>query len=196
MSHNTLLHRFVRIGVRPLVATSVTPNQVTTLRIAAGLAAAAAFAVGEASWYAWGSGIFVISMLLDRADGELARLSGKTSQWGHNYDLVSDALCNVSIFVGLGIGLRGSALGDWAIGMGLVAGIAVSVAMVGMLFVEPPQGEGEPAAFDPDDAMLAVPAAAAAGWPDVLLLAACVGAPIFALYVLFQFLRQRRAGNG
>ena len=47
MSHNTWIHRIVRVGVRPLVATPVTPNQLTTLRLASGLAATAAFAVGD-----------------------------------------------------------------------------------------------------------------------------------------------------
>ena len=94
MSHNTWIHRIARVGVRPLVGTPVTPNHLTTLRLVTGLAAAGAFATGIPEWRAWGGVIFVVSMFLDRADGELARLGGKTSPWGHKFDLVSDAVCN------------------------------------------------------------------------------------------------------
>ncbi len=41
MSHNTWIHRAVRVAVRPLAAGPITPNQVTTLRLAVGLGAAA-----------------------------------------------------------------------------------------------------------------------------------------------------------
>ncbi len=46
MSHNTWIHRTVRVAVRPLAAGPITPNQVTTLRLAVGLVAAAALATG------------------------------------------------------------------------------------------------------------------------------------------------------
>ena len=44
MSHDTWIHRTVRPVARSLARIRVTPNQVTTLRPVAGLAAAAAFA--------------------------------------------------------------------------------------------------------------------------------------------------------
>ena len=40
MSHNTWIHRGVRILVRPLAKTPVTPNQITTLRLLTGIGAA------------------------------------------------------------------------------------------------------------------------------------------------------------
>ena len=110
MSHNTWIHRLVRPMVEPLVDSPVTPNQVTTLRLIFGLSAAAACMAGGQTWISIGGVLFLISMLLDRADGTLARLSGKKSRFGHRYDLVADAVCNASIFVGLGIGLRDSSL--------------------------------------------------------------------------------------
>ena len=50
--------------MRPLVDTPVTPNQITTLRLAVGLGAAGAFAVGEPSWTYGGAAAFLASMLL------------------------------------------------------------------------------------------------------------------------------------
>src|SRR3954466_763287 len=75
MSQNTLIHRLVRPAVRAVAAhTSLTPNHVTTLRLATGLAASMMFAQGIYGWVAIiGGCIFLLSMLLDRADGELAR---------------------------------------------------------------------------------------------------------------------------
>ena len=192
MSHDTWLHRIVRLGVRPLVGTAVTPNQITTLRIAAGLGAAGALAVGEGAWPAVGAGVFVASMLLDRADGELARLSGKTSPLGHKYDLVSDALCNSIVFVGLGVGLMATAFGAWAALLGLVAGVAVASLLWLVIRIESLEGEraaelGGLAGFDPDDAMLAVPLGVWLGLREELLIAAAIGAPLFALGMFVKF---------
>lgn len=197
MSHNTWIHRIARGAVRPLVGSAVTPNQLTTLRLGAGIAAAAAFAHGDDEARAWGAGIFLVSMLLDRADGELARLSGKTSAWGHKYDLVSDTLSNALAFVGLGLGLREGGFGPWSVLMGLAAGLAVALVLWLVIKLEESGGEraGELpslAGFDPDDALLVVPIAIWLGFAEALLVAAAVGTPLFALLTYLWFLRRPR----
>ncbi|MGH8715773.1 MAG: CDP-alcohol phosphatidyltransferase family protein, partial [Burkholderiales bacterium] len=142
MSHNTWIHRFVRVGVRPLVHTPVAPNHLTTLRLLTGLGASAMFAVGGPAALAWGAGVFVLSVLLDRADGELARQSGKRSAFGHKYDLVTDGLCNALVFIGLGIGLSGGSPLEWrAIPMGVLAGLAVAAILFLTLRLEALRGE-------------------------------------------------------
>ena len=203
MSHDTWIHKIARVGVRPLVDSPVTPNHLTSLRLAFGLAAAAAFAMGSGSWPAVGAGLFVVSMLLDRADGELARLSGKTSPFGHKLDLVTDALCNSLVFVGLGLGLEPGALGGWAPALGVLAGLAVAAVLLLVIRLEALAGEraGEvqgAAGFDPDDAMLAIPIGVWLGLSDWLVLAAAIGAPLFALgmYVALLVGRRRRLGSG
>lgn len=55
-----------------------------TLHLVTGLAAAA-FAEGSETWRAWAP-TFLPGLFLDRADGELVRLCGKTSPRSHNYD--------------------------------------------------------------------------------------------------------------
>ncbi len=197
MSYNTWIHRVTRVAVRPLVDTSVTPNQITSVRLAAGIAAAAAFAVGDDSVRHWGAGIFLISMVLDRADGELARLSGKTSAWGHKYDLVSDSMCNALAFIGLGVGLRDGAYGAWSVLGGVAAGLAISLILWLVLKLEDSDGEraGElpgAAGFDADDAMLVVPLAVWFGLAQGLLAAAAVGAPVFAIALFLWFRRGQR----
>ncbi len=198
MSHNTWIHKIARATiVRPLAKTPVTPNHVTTVRLIAGISAAGALAVGEGNWPAIGAGLFVLSMLLDRADGDLARLTGKTSPGGHKYDLFADAFCNAIIFVGLGVGLRGVEQGMTAILLGVLAGAAVATILLLVIRIERLQGAraaeiGSFMGFDPDDAMLAIPIAIWLGWSEGLLLAAAIGAPAFAIFFIFLFRRALR----
>jgi hypothetical protein len=67
-------HRLVRIAVRPLVGTPVTPNHLTMLRLVTRLLACAALLPGETSWNWWAGWLWLLSAFLDRADGELARI--------------------------------------------------------------------------------------------------------------------------
>jgi len=180
--------------VKPLAKTSVRPNQITTLRLLGGLAAAALFAVGDQVTTYWGCGIFVLAMLLDRADGILARLTGRTSELGHTYDLISDSLSNSLAFVGIGIGLRESELGGWAVPLGVVAGLAISAVLWLVMKAEEQAGGraaelDSAAGFDADDAMLFVPLAMALGWRVELIVAAAVGASLFALFFFWKFRR-------
>ena len=174
--------------MRPLVATAVTPNHLTTLRLATGFAAAAAFTLGDRTWDTWGGVLFVFSAFLDRADGELARISGKTSPLGHTYDLLSDAASNVMAFAAIGIGLSHGPLGAWAIVMGTVAAVAV-----GAIFwlVQLMSNAGDEFAgaggFDPDDALFIVGPAAWLGLLAPLLYAAAICAPLFLMYALWRY---------
>lgn len=190
----------MRLGVRPLARTSVTPNQLTAARLATGIAAAGALAVGREPWPLVGAAVFVLSLLLDRADGTLARLKGTQSEFGHRFDLLADSACNALVFVGLGVGLRGSWLGGWAIPMGLAAGAAVVAILAQVMRAErlvgPRAGElGGSAGFDPDDGILVVPLVVALGGSVPLLVAAAVVAPGFAVVHHFLLARKQRAGG-
>ncbi|MHA1599876.1 MAG: CDP-alcohol phosphatidyltransferase family protein [Alphaproteobacteria bacterium] len=200
MSHNTWIHRAVRVAVRPFVATRIAPNHVTAVRLVTGIVAAGAFAHGDEVWRYWGAGIFIFSLFLDRADGELARLSGKTSPRGHIYDLVSDAVSNALAFLGLGIGLRDGLFGVWAPFMGFAAGAAIAAILVLIVRLEDLHGAragelGGLGGFDPDDALVVIPIVVWFGGADWLLLAAAVGAPGFAILMMAKF-RSRLRGAG
>ena len=186
MSHDTWMHRLIRGAVRSLAATAITPNHLTTGRLLTGLAAAGFYAAGGTPWVWYGSGCFVVSILLDRADGELARQQNSASVAGHTYDLITDALCNTLVLVGIGVGLRAGPFGAWAIPMGIVAGLAVMYVLWLMIRLEAQAGQGSArlgatAGFDPDDAMLVVPLAMALRLEAALLVAATVGAPLAAI---------------
>ena len=195
MSHNTWIHSLARTVVKPLVVSPVSPNHLTTVRLATGLGAAGALGLGHFPWPDVGAALFLFCMLMDRADGELARLSGKTSPNGHKYDLIADSVCNALIFVGLGMSLRDSPFGYWAIPMGIAAGLAVAAVFLMVIRLEGNQGPGAGelrsyARFDPDDAMLVIPIAIWCGWSTPLLVSAVIGAPIFA--IIFYGIYRRR----
>jgi len=83
----------------------VTPNHLTTLRLTVGLAAAAAFTPGTYGWSNLAALLAIASNFLDHTDGELARISGRSSRSGHLYDMASDAAVTILIFIGMGVGV-------------------------------------------------------------------------------------------
>ena len=200
MSHNTWIHRGVRVLVRPLVGTAVTPNHLTTLRLVTGLGAAAAFATGDPGWARAGAVLFVLSMVFDRADGELARLSGKGSRFGHFYDIVTDAVCDVAALVGIGVGASDGPLGGLAILMGLIAGSSIAYIFIQIMLIERDLGTGRGGfralrGFDPDDSMVLIPLALWLDFGEALLTASVVLAPLAAVLVSLSFRARRAAGS-
>ena len=201
MIHDTWLHRVARVCVAaPLAGTRVTPNHLTALRLVLGLAAAAAFASGERGPVLAGCAVFLVSMLLDRADGELARLTGRTSRFGRLFDIAADAVCGCLVLVAVGVGARHGVFGGWAIVMGALGGVSVAGILLALLHVETRRGAGTvvfsgPAGFDPDDAMILIPIALAAGLADWLLLASALTAPAVALVLVPRLLGAAREGS-
>jgi phosphatidylglycerophosphate synthase len=189
MSQNTLIHSLVRPAVRAAAAhTGLTPNHVTTLRLATGLTASMIFAQGTYGWVAIiGGCIFLLSMLLDRADGELARHTNQMSVAGHRYDLVSDCMVGISTFIGIGIGV-GHTAGLNALWLGGVAGLGISMLFLelNVLKIASVRGYdlfGGRIRVDPDDAVIVVPVLV---WCDLaapMLIAAAVVTPLAALGV-------------
>src|ERR1700683_867295 len=97
--------RLARRLVTPLKNSWVTPNHLTSIRLGVGLAAAAAFLPGTYGWSNLAALLLVLSNFLDHTDGELARMTGKTSRIGHLYDIASDAVVTILLFIAIGIGV-------------------------------------------------------------------------------------------
>ncbi len=197
MTPDTWIHRIARQLVRPLRNTRVTPNHLTTARLVTGVAAAACFALDDWNWNALGAGIFVVSMLLDRADGELARMTGATSRFGALYDLVTDAISNSCAFVALGVAALGGFLGIWGLPVGIVAGLSISTIFALMISTENRYGKGTArfrsrAGFDPDDALILIPISVLFGQGDILLIGAGICAPLATLFIGYDLYQRRR----
>jgi hypothetical protein len=174
-----------RILVQPLVGSGVTPNHLTTLRLATGLLACAALLPADGAWAWWGGWLWLVSALLDRADGELARIGGMSTPGGHRYDYLVDNVVNSGFFVALGFGLRDSALGG-AVALGLWTGAALYVCGYWSEMLERFAGPGSKAysgafGFDPDDLLYLLAPIIWLGWRTQLLVAASLGATIMML---------------
>jgi phosphatidylglycerophosphate synthase len=199
--HTSWTHRLSRVLVRPLVGTRVTPNDLTTGRLVTGLAACGAFMVGDPAWDVWGGLLWLASCLLDRADGELARMSGTSSASGHHYDYLCDVGVNGLFFFAVGVGLRTTELGAWAIALGALAGLSVAAASVLSERLEH-SGPGTSKAyagilgFDFDDVLYLLGPAAWFGLFPFLLIGAAAVAPVFVVLTWARLLRLRERKPG
>jgi phosphatidylglycerophosphate synthase len=190
--------RLARLLVRPLRHTSLRPNAITSAGLLASLAAAGLLASGDARLAEWAGGLFMVAVLVDHMDGEFARLTGRTSRFGHYYDHVAAGLGYVSLFVGLGIGLRSGWLGSWAPVAGGVAAGAVATTFLIRVFLEETAGRAMVAqanwgGFEPEDALYIVGPAAWLGALAPFLMAAAIGAPLFLVWVAWCAIARRSA---
>ena len=178
--------------VYPFRNTALTPNHLTTVRLLFGVAACLAFSLDGYFWTNIGAGLFCLSNFFDHTDGEFARITGKISQSGHKYDLICDAVVNVLLFLGIGIGLRHTELGIYAIFMGSLAGIAV--AGIFHMRHEIEQSVGKERARQPnigvmeaEDVLYLLPLISLTGQLAPFLIVAATGAPLFSLWVYREY---------
>jgi phosphatidylglycerophosphate synthase len=193
--------RLARRLVRPLSASPVTPNHLTSVRLAFGIAAALAFAHGSYGWMNLGALLIVVSNFLDHTDGELARMSGKSSRLGHWYDLASDAAVTILLFASIGVGVGRQSplvLGVWPPVLGMIAGVAVALIFFLRMRIESLAGkaasrQARAGGFETEDVLYLVPLVTLLNGSRGFLIAAALGAPLFALWVLYDYRRVRAA---
>ena len=130
MSIRSWDQRLAHILVKPLAATPIHPNHLTGLSFAFGLTAAVLFARGGPASVNWAAGLFMFASFLDHTDGELARLAGKTSVFGHRFDSIVNASNHTMLFIGIGIGLSAGEMGSGALALGFAAGLCNPVILV------------------------------------------------------------------
>ncbi len=191
-------HKIARQCILPLADTSVTPNHLTTVRLVSGIAACACFAVGARDWDIWGGWLWLFSAFMDRADGELARVTGKTSPWGHRYDMICDISVTSLFFLGCGIGLRDGYFGNWAILMGAMGMAGVFAAEIYAEAIDRMKADtGDKAypgvwGFDFDDILYLFAPVVWLGWQMPFVVGASIGAPAFALLTWYKFRTERK----
>jgi len=178
--------------IYPLQNSWVTPNHLTCLRLLFGILAAVSFSSGSYFWTNIGACCFVISNFLDHADGELARLTGNMSKYGHYFDLTSDAIVNTILFIGIGIGLIQSSLGWWALPMGILAGLSIAAIFHMRYEIEKQVGKSNArqpyiAGFEAEDILYLLPLVSILNGLIPFLILASIGAPIFAIFVWREF---------
>jgi len=186
--------------VAPLKDSWVTPNHLTTVRLVVGLAAAAAFAPGSYGWSNVAALLLILSNFLDHTDGELARMSGKTSRFGHVYDLASDAAVTVLLFVAIGTGVGANG----AVGLpmppavlGLIAGCAIALIFFLRMRIEDMAGKAASrqasfGGFETEDVLYLLPLVTLSNALVPFLVGAALCAPLFALWVVVDYRRVKR----
>ena len=192
--------RLANIMVRPLARTPITPNQVTIVTLLLALAAAALFAVGDETAANWAAGLFILARFMDHFDGELARMTGKTSRLGYYLDYVAGALSYGGLFLGIGIGARETFLGEWAIILGLAAASSAVLSMFLNLCIdrqsqfEEGEAVGYPefAGFELEDGIYLIGPITWAGYLTPFFALSAAGAVVYTLWTLSVVLRRRR----
>lgn len=196
--------RLARSLITPLKDSWVTPNHLTTVRLAVGLAAAAAFLPGTYGWSNLAALLLILSNFLDHTDGEFARLTGKTSRFGHVYDLASDAVVTISLFMAIGVGV-GRAHPEAALRiapslLGVMAGCAVALIFYLRVRIENLGGkaasrQASAGGFETEDVLYLLPLVTLSNASMPFLIAAAVCAPLFALWAMIDYgrLQQRQA---
>lgn len=193
--------RLARQMILPLVSTPVTPNHLTTVRLIVGLGCAWAFSLGGYGWTNLGALLLVISNVIDHADGELARLSGKSSRFGHFYDLAADSLVTVLLFVGIGAGIAhahtAGSFANYATAAGTVAGVSVAAIFLMRMRIEEIAGKAGTAqpswgGFELEDILYLMPLVTLFHGLQTFLMLAVIGAPAFALWITVDYFRVTR----
>ena len=117
---------------RWLAETPVTPNQITVISGAFGVAGAPFFLSASPFLQTVGALLFLAHSVLDGCDGELARLKFKESHWGGILDFWVDNIVHISIFSCMAIGWAIATGSAWPLllGAGALIGTAGSAGFV------------------------------------------------------------------
>jgi phosphatidylglycerophosphate synthase len=189
--------RLARQLVAHLRDSWVTPNHLTSLRLLIGLAAAAAFMPGTYVWSNLAALFLVLSNFADHTNGEFARLSGKTSRTGHVYDLASDAVVTILLFIGIGIGVGaklGVALQILPLVLGAAAGCAIALIFFLRMRIEEMVGKAQTrqaslGGFETEDVLYLLPMVTVCNVVTAFLVVASICAALFAIWVVIDYLR-------
>jgi phosphatidylglycerophosphate synthase len=187
--------------VTPLVGSRITPNHLTTLRLLIGIAGAYYLSLGMFWPCSFGAALIALSNFVDHTDGELARISGQSSKLGHFYDLACDFLVTVLLFVGVGfyVGVHHPAMIVPAEWLGGISGVAVALIFFMRMRIESLAGkngtrQASVAGFETEDVLYLLPLVTLLNGMTPFLIAASIGAPIFAVWVLLEHRRIVRQG--
>jgi phosphatidylglycerophosphate synthase len=128
--------RFSRLVSRTAVGLGITPNAITIASLLVGLLAAWMFWRATPYLAVAGLALYALAVILDHADGEVARLTVTESAIGEWLDIVADTLIHAAVVLALGatsaeLTGRGAMLGALA-AVGVILSAAVAKAWPGV----------------------------------------------------------------
>jgi phosphatidylglycerophosphate synthase len=187
---------------RRLVATRITPDAMTLVSVAVGLAGAPFFLSVSPAWQLTGALLFLAHSILDGCDGELARLKFMESRRGAVLDFWGDNLVHVAVFGCIAVGWSLAIHAAWPLVLGAVT-IASTLASAACVFrrtmqdVVPGAGAAATdriaAAMAHRDFIYLVVVLSAVGRVTWFLVLATVGTPIFLVLLLWVGAARRPA---
>jgi len=126
-----LLRRLSRPLTRLLIQTPVTPNAVTVIGIAIGVAGGLLLGVPGVAAVVAAIVLLEVSGVLDCSDGELARLRFAESRLGHWLDVTGDTVVHIAVLAGIArrVARAGSAPG-WPLLAALLLGVVGAFATI------------------------------------------------------------------
>jgi phosphatidylglycerophosphate synthase len=134
----TVHRRLSRPVTRAAVALGLGPNPITVASGTIGLLAALAVSRGDLGAVAAGLGLYLVAVVLDHADGEVARLTLAESALGARLDIVLDTLVHGAL--ALALGWAAAAVTGRGAAAGVVAAVGVvASAIVGARWPPPPR---------------------------------------------------------
>lgn len=187
--------KLARILVRPLHRVGIHPNTVTGASLLLGLASALVFAYAEISWRWLAALLFMLAVFVDHMDGELARLSGKTTAFGHYFDYIVGAVNYTVLFSALGFAVFRETGMEAALWLGIASGISNLVIVSLRLLMENRFGAGavsHPAAggVEIEDFIYAIGPITWFGGLFYFFWAYAIGTLIYFMWTVFELLRR------
>ena len=99
-----VVRRVSKVLTRGALRLGMSPNSITLVSFAIGLAAAAAFALGSRWWLVAGAILLQVSLIVDCVDGEVARATRRFSALGAWLDASTDRVKEFLAYAGLAAG--------------------------------------------------------------------------------------------
>jgi phosphatidylglycerophosphate synthase len=130
-----VMRPLARILTHVLLNTRVSPNAVTLMALACGLAAAVFAGLGGAHNAVWAGLLYWSGGIIDHVDGELARLRMQSSKAGEWLDSMTDETSTFTLLIGLGVGLHLDGHSEDWMWLGMIGSLAGSLA-VARLYID------------------------------------------------------------
>ena len=124
-----LHRRLSRPVTRAAIALGITPNQLSVASLLVGLAAAWCFWLGTPVATMAGLLVYVVAVVLDHADGEVARLTLAESRLGEWLDILVDTLVHATMVIAMGLTAERTAGGGALLGVVGALGVVASAAV-------------------------------------------------------------------
>lgn len=99
--------------VKAVYRTALTPNQLSGFSMALGIAAGTFFSIAGPAGAKIGAALLFLAVVVDCADGQLARLKHTGTRMGRVVDGAVDYIVGVAVYLGLGLGFLPIVLPGW-----------------------------------------------------------------------------------